>query len=170
MGLHEGIVIAMADGYHKVSREPAFVNLHVIAGTAQAAGQLYNASRDGSALVVTAGLLDNEVFSDDVRLGPRPGFNQKDINRQFTKMAWESHDPRGVALMLRRAFKVASTEPGGPVYLAIPNRVLEAPNATADILDRSDFMLPSDIPPNKQLIEEVAQLLLGSEIAGAYTW
>lgn len=160
MGLHEGIVIAMADGYHKVSREPAFVNLHVIAGTAQAAGQLYNAARDGSALVVTAGLLDNEVFSDDVRLGPRPGFNQKDINRQFTKMSWESHDPRGVALMLRRAFKVAATEPGGPVYLAIPNRVLEAPNATADILDRDDFMLPSDIPPNKQRIEEVAQLLL----------
>ena len=160
MGLHEGIVIAMADGYHKVSRKPAFVNLHVIAGTAQAAGQLYNASRDGSALVVTAGLLDNEVFSDDVRLGPRPGFNQKDINRQFTKMSWESHDPRGVALMLRRAFKVASTEPGGPVYLAIPNKVLEAREVTADILDYHHFMLPSDIPPSRDRIEEVAKLLL----------
>ena len=56
MGLHEGIVIAMADGYHKVSGKPAFVNVHVIAGTAQMAGQLYNASRDGSALVITAGL------------------------------------------------------------------------------------------------------------------
>src|SRR5262249_49053971 len=64
MGLHEGLVIAMADGYHKVSGQPAFVNLHVIAGTAQAAGQMYNASRDHSALVVTAGLLDNEVFND----------------------------------------------------------------------------------------------------------
>jgi hypothetical protein len=60
MGLHEGLVIAMADGYHKVSRKPAFVNVHVIAGTAQMAGQLYNASRDGSALVITAGLNDNE--------------------------------------------------------------------------------------------------------------
>ena len=28
--------------------------------------------------------------------------------------------------MLRRAFKVASTEPGGPVYLAMANYALEA--------------------------------------------
>src|SRR5262245_60639262 len=33
-GLHEGIVISMADGYHHVSGKPAFVNLHVAAGTA----------------------------------------------------------------------------------------------------------------------------------------
>ena len=73
MGLHEGIVISMADGYHRTSGKPAFVNIHVIAGTAQALGQLYNASRDGSALVVTAGMLDNELWSDEGMLAPRPG-------------------------------------------------------------------------------------------------
>ena len=61
MGLHEGIVISMADGYHRVSRKPGFVNVHVIAGTAQAGGQLFNASRNGSSIVVTAGLNDNEI-------------------------------------------------------------------------------------------------------------
>jgi benzoylformate decarboxylase len=159
MGLHEGLVIAMADGYHKVSREPAFINVHVIAGTAQAAGQLYNASRDGSALVITAGLLDNEVRSDERLLAPRPGFNQKDINRQFTKMAWESHNGDSVAMMLRRAFKVATTEPGGPVYLAIPNTILEG-KATAEIYDRSHFLIPSDIPPDTGRVTQVARLLL----------
>ena len=34
LGLHEGIVISMADGYHRITKEPAFVNVHVIAGTA----------------------------------------------------------------------------------------------------------------------------------------
>ena len=43
MGLHEGIVISMADGYHKTSGEPAFVNVHVIAG----AGYLTVALNDG---------------------------------------------------------------------------------------------------------------------------
>ena len=176
LGLHEGIVISMADGYHKVSREPAFVNIHVIAGTAQAAGQMYNSSRDGSALVVTAGLLDNEVYSDDVLLGPRPGFDQKEINRQFTKISWESHDPAGIPLMLRRAFKVATTEPGGPVYLAIPDRVLEKENVMADVYDRRHFMIPSDIPPNSDQVHRVAKLLiearspvlyLGDEVAKA---
>src|ERR1700704_4863072 len=39
MGLHEGIAIALADGYYRASLKPAFVNIHTISGTAQAAGQ-----------------------------------------------------------------------------------------------------------------------------------
>ena len=51
----EGVVVAMADGFHKVTGKPAFVNVHTVAGTAQMTGQLYNANRMGSAMVVTAG-------------------------------------------------------------------------------------------------------------------
>ena len=94
VGLHEGIVIPMADGYHKVTQEPALVNVHAIAGTAQMAGQLYNAHRDGSAIVVTAGMLDSSNYSDDVLLAPRPGFSQADVNRQFTKISWEVRNGR----------------------------------------------------------------------------
>src|SRR5262245_40794070 len=71
VGLHEGIVIPMADGYHKVTQRPAFVNVHAVAGTAQMAGQLYNSHRDGSAMVITAALIDTGIYSDDVRLAPR---------------------------------------------------------------------------------------------------
>lgn len=113
VGLHEGLVIAMADGYHKVSGKPGFVNVHVVAGTAQAAGQMYNASRDRSSLIVTAGMIDNETFSDNVLLGARPGYDQKEINRQFTKISWESKNAASIALMLRRAFKVATGRRGG---------------------------------------------------------
>ena len=168
MGLHEGIVIAMADGYNKVTQEPAFVNVHVIAGTAQAAGQMYNASRDGSSLIVTAGLLDNERGDDNVLLGPRPGFDQKEVNRQFTKISWEGHDAAGLPTMLRRAFKVAKTPPGGPVYLAFPNHVLEAKNVTATIFDRDGFMLPNEIPPRKEDIDYVAKLLLDAKSPGLF--
>ena len=38
VGLHESIVIGMADGYHKVSRQPAFVNVHAAVGTARPTG------------------------------------------------------------------------------------------------------------------------------------
>ena len=163
MGLHEGIVVSMADGYHRVSRKPAFVNVHVVAGTAQMAGQLYNASRDGSALVVTAGLLDNELWGDDVVLAPRPGFSQKEIVRQFTKISWEVRNAESLPLVLRRAFKVASTEPGGPVYMAMANYALETKGVKAQILPAERFLLRERVRPSAAAIEEAARMLVESK-------
>jgi benzoylformate decarboxylase len=158
-GLHEGVVISMADGYHRVSLKPAFVNVHVIAGTAQMAGQLYNASKDGSALVVTAGLNDNELWSDDAGLAPRPGFDQKEVVRQFTKISWECRSPEALPLMLRRAFKVAATAPGGPVYLATAHHALEAKGVKGQILPADRFLLRTRVRPSKGAVEDCARLL-----------
>ncbi len=173
-GLHEGIVISMADGYHKVSGKPGFVNVHAVAGTAQMAGQLYNASRDGSALVVTAGLNDNEAWSDDYVLAPRPGFDQKEINRQFTKISWDARQPASLPLMLRRAFKVATTDPGGPVYLAAAHYALEQKNVTASILPADRFLIRTRVHADPSAIEKAARLLIEAQhpviIAGDEVW
>lgn len=174
MGLHEGVVCSMADGYHRVSGKPALVNVHTIAGTAQMAGQLFNASKDGSSLVVTAGMSDNEVWSDDAPLAPRPGFNQTDVNRQFTKISWEAREPASLALMMRRAYKVAATEPGGPVYLALANYALQAQNVTGQILPAERFLLRGNVRADTQAIETAARMLLDAErpvlIAGDEVW
>jgi thiamine pyrophosphate-dependent acetolactate synthase large subunit-like protein len=174
MGLHEGVVISMADGYHRVSQKPAFVNVHVIAGTAQSGGQIYNASRDGSAIVVTAGMNDNELWSDDIALAPRPGFDQKEINRQFTKISWEARRAESLPLMLRRAFKVAATEPGGPVYLAMAHYALEAKGVKAQILPAERFLLRSRVRAPAAAVQEAARLLAQARrpllIAGDEVW
>ena len=160
MGLHEGIVVAMADGYHRASLKPAFVNVHVIAGTAQMGGQLYNASRDGAALVVTAGMLDNELWSDEGILAPRPGYDQKDVPRQFTKFCWEAREARSLAMMLRRAYKVATTAPGGPVYLAMTNAALETKGVKSRILPAERFLMTAQSRPEAAAVEQAADWVL----------
>ena len=174
MGLHEGVVISMADGYHRVSRKPAFVNVHAIGGTAQMGGQLYNASRDGSALVITAGMSDNQNFSDETVLAARPGFDQKEVPQQFTKVAWEARKPETIPVMMRRAFKVASTEPGGPVYLAMADYALEAKNATAQILSADRFLLRARVRPEAAAVEKAAKWLIEAKrpvvISGDEVW
>ena len=159
MGLHEGIVVAMADGYHRASLKPAFVNVHVIAGTAQMGGQLYNASRDGAALVVTAGMLDNELWSDEGILAPRPGYDQKDVPRQFTKFCWEARNAHSLTMMLRRAYKVATTPPGGPVYLAMTNGALETKDVSSEIVPAERFLMSSRPRPEAAAVEQTADWL-----------
>lgn len=160
LGLHEGVVTSMADGYAKVSRKPGFVNVHAIAGPAQMGGQLYNASRDGTPLVITAGLIDNEAWSDEFALAPRPGFDAKDVNRQFTKIAWEAREAASLPLMLRRAFKVATTEPGGPVFLAMAHYALESKAVKAQILPAERFLLRERMRPEAAAVQDAAKLLV----------
>ena len=174
LGLHEGVVVSMADGYHRASGKPAFLNLHVVAGTAQAAGQMYNAAKDGSSLIVTAGLNDNEMWSDDAVLAPRPGFDQKEINRQFTKISWEAREPRALALMLRRAFKTAVAPPGGPVYLAMAHHALEAKGIEADIYPGARFLARPRPRPAQDSVERTARMLVEARnpvlVAGDEVW
>lgn len=174
MGLHEGIVVAMADGYHRASLKPAFVNVHVIAGTAQMGGQLYNASRDGAAIVVTAGMLDNELWSDEGILAPRPGYDQKDVPRQFTKFCWEARDARSLTMMLRRAYKVATTAPGGPVYLAMTNGALETKGVRSAILPAERFLMAARPRPDAAAVERTADWIVQAKrpliVVGDEVW
>ena len=173
MGLHEGIVISMADGYNKASGKPAFVNIHAAVGSAQAAGQMCNAHRDGSALIVTAGLADPEVWSDDVALGGRPGFDQKEVNRQFTKISWEARNAESLPLMVRRAFKVAATDPGGPVYLAFSPSALNS-KTSAQILPAERFLLRGRVRPDAAAVQEAARMMVEARramiVAGDDVW
>src|SRR5215203_7320998 len=58
LGLHEQVVVGMADGYAQATGRPAFVNLHTAAGLGNAIGGLTNAKANGTPMVVTAGQQD----------------------------------------------------------------------------------------------------------------
>ncbi|PXX54805.1 benzoylformate decarboxylase [Nocardia tenerifensis] len=55
LGLHEGAVVAMADGYAQALGRPALVNLHSATGSGNALGALTNAVASRAPLVLTAG-------------------------------------------------------------------------------------------------------------------
>jgi benzoylformate decarboxylase len=159
VSLHEGLVIATADGFHKVSRQPAFVNLHAAVGTAQAGGQLFNAQRDGSMLVVTAGMNDNTIYSDDIGLAPMAGFSQTEINRQFTKISWDVRNASSAAVAIRRAYKLSATAPGGPVYVAYSTGALTDP-AQGEVWSKDAFLIQARPRPATDQVEAFARMLV----------
>ncbi|MEN3306953.1 MAG: benzoylformate decarboxylase [Micromonosporaceae bacterium] len=121
LGLHEGSVVAMADGYARATRRPAFVNLHVAAGLANGLIGLLNARRSGTPLVVTAGQQDRRhLVQDPMLAGDLVG-----LARPAVKWAVEAAHARDLPLLLRRAFALAATPPTGPVFVSIPMDLLE---------------------------------------------
>ena len=113
--LNESLVLSAADGYAKAAKKPAFVNVHLAAGTRQGTGQLFNSYFDGTPMVVTAALRDNGSFGDHNPLGAQAGYSQMSTVQDVTKNRWEVTDPRGIPMATRRAFKEATSMPSGPV-------------------------------------------------------
>ena len=131
--LAEPLVLAAADGYGKITNQPAFVNVHLAAGTRQGSGQLQNAYFDGTPMVVTAAMRDPGSFGDHNTLGASAGFSQIETVEGVTKKRWEVWDARGVPTVTRRAFKDAMTYPTGPIYVAYTSQALEEPEVTGTI-------------------------------------
>ncbi len=121
LGLHEGAVVSMADGYARVTGRPGVVGLHTTVGTLNGASQIYNAFRDGSPVVVTAGHKDRTVLSED-------GFcahpHLPDAVRPVTKWAHQTLSGAQLGADLWRALHIAMTSPVGPTYLAVPEDFL----------------------------------------------
>lgn len=123
--LAEPLVASAADGYAKASGKPAFVNVHLAAGTRQGSGQFQNAYFDGTPMVVTAAMRDTGSFGDHVTLGSTGGFSQMGVMEDITKRRWEVWDARGIPTVTRRAFQEAMTLPTGPVYVAYTGQALD---------------------------------------------
>jgi benzoylformate decarboxylase len=121
LGLHESVLIAMADGYAQASHRPAFVNVHTMSGLGNAMGALTNARANGTPLVVTAGQQDQRFLIAD----PLLSFDLAAMARPVSKWAHEVRSIDELGVMLRRAFRDAASPPSGPVFLSLPISVLE---------------------------------------------
>ena len=159
--LSESLVLSAADGYAKAAKKPAFVNVHLAAGTRQGSGQLQNAYFDGTPMVVTAAMRDNGSFGDHNTLGASGGFSQMGAVEDITKNRWEVTDARGVAMATRRAFKEAMTMPTGPVYLAFSSPALDATGVEATIEAAAGLEMAQ--VPNGATMEKIHDALLNAE-------
>jgi benzoylformate decarboxylase len=125
LGLQEGSVVAMADGYARATGRPAFVNLHVAPGLANGLSSLNNARHSRTPLVVTAGQQDRRHLRTD----PMLAGDLVALAAGVTKSATEVHQAYDLPLVLRRAFAEAVRPPAGPVFVSVPMDLLaeEAP-------------------------------------------
>ncbi|MEX2113033.1 MAG: thiamine pyrophosphate-binding protein [Pirellulales bacterium] len=116
LGLQEVPVMAMADGYAMAARRVGVVNLHISCGLGNAMGMLYNAHREGTPLLVTAGQQDRRLkFQEPILWG-----DMVSVARPWTKWAAEVDRVEDLPAAVRRAIQISLAPPTGPVFLALP--------------------------------------------------
>jgi len=120
LGLHEGAVMGMAEGYARALRKPSFVNLHAAVGIANALTGLYGCLTTKVPLVVTAGQQDLRHLLTEPLLASDPVA----MVRPVVKWAHEVRYLAELAPALHRAFRQAMTPPQGPVFVSLPVNVM----------------------------------------------
>ncbi|BBQ01006.1 benzoylformate decarboxylase (plasmid) [Burkholderia sp. SFA1] len=117
LGLHEGAVVGMADGFAQASGRTTLVNLHSAAGTGNAMGALANAWNSHTPLVVTAGQQVRAMVGVEALLA---NVDAATLPRPLVKWSCEPACAQDVPLALSRAIHTAGTGAKGPVYLSVP--------------------------------------------------
>ncbi|MBI4201779.1 MAG: thiamine pyrophosphate-binding protein [Chloroflexi bacterium] len=154
--LQEASALAMADGYARATGKPAFVQVHISVGVANADSMLYNAFKGGTPLVVTAGQVDTHLLLQDAVLSS----DQAERTR-YTKWSAEVLHPRELPMALRRAFKIAKTPPTGPTFLSLPWNVMDEADDLNDVVGSSPGYFR--IQPDAEAVEKTAALLAKAE-------
>jgi thiamine pyrophosphate-dependent acetolactate synthase large subunit-like protein len=154
--LQESVAVLIGDGYARAARKPALVQIHSTPGLGNALGALYQAKRGHSPLVVIGGdagvkyqAMDSQMAGDLVAMAA-----------PFTKYSTMVTDPSSLLRVVRRAIKIATTPPMGPVYVCLPMDILDAP-AVEEVVPTSP--LSTRVAPEEDAIREAAALLAAAE-------
>ena len=154
LGLHESVVMGMADGWARVRGGPAAVNVHVQPGLANAMSGILNAARCRVPLVVTVGQQVQEMLPGE----PFLGGELVELARPLAKGAWEVSSAAGLPAAFARAVRTARAAPAGPVVLSLPLDVQVAPAPAPHV--PAPAMSPPPPPPGG--LDRAAALLAGA--------
>jgi benzoylformate decarboxylase len=160
LGLQEVPVMAMADGFAMASRSLGVVNLHICCGLGNAMGMLYNAHREGTPLLVTAGQQDRRLRFEE----PILGGDMTAVAGPWTKWSVEVQRAADIPSAVRRAVQTALTPPTGPVFMSLP---IDVQMERCEPPDLTPCRLPdARVRPPVEAIRQAAEALLSARRPG----
>lgn len=156
MAMQESLVVAIADGFSRASGRLVACNVHVAPGLGNAMGSLYNAQFTGTPMILTAGqqeqghgLMEPLLYGPLVRMA-----------EPLVKWAVEVTRLEDLPRIVRRAAKIATTPPTGPVFISLPGDIL---NAEAGIELGHSTRIDTRVRPSEEALQALAQRILKAE-------
>lgn len=156
MAMQESLVVAMADGFSRASGRLVACNVHVAPGLGNAMGSLYNAKFTGTPMILTAGqqeqghgLMEPMLYDSLVRMA-----------EPLVKWAVEVTRLEDLPRIVRRAAKIATTPPTGPVFISLPGDIL---NAEAGIDLGRATRIDTRVTPSAEALHGLVKRILVAE-------
>jgi benzoylformate decarboxylase len=155
LGLQEAVVIAMADGYARASGKLVSCNVHVAPGLGNAIGSIYTSMMSGTPMIVTAGQQEQgHGLTEPLLYAPLVP-----IAAPVVKWATEVNRLEDLPRILRRAAKVATTAPTGPVFISLPGDIL---NGEAAVDMGAVTRVDTTVRPSDAALEQLARRILSA--------
>lgn len=171
---HESVALSMAHGFSMISGRAQTVLVHVDVGTQHMGGSVHNIARSRVPVVILAGLAP--VTESASVAGSRDMFvhyiqdmsDQAGIVRPYVKLELEMRHTAGVEAAIERAFQVANSSPGGPVYLSVARELLEQP---CQLREGHKRIIASKRPavPDRAALETISEWLIEAKFPIAIT-
>src|SRR5215471_17884560 len=156
MAMQESLVVAIADGFSRASGRLVACNVHVAPGLGNAMGSLYNAKFTGTPMILTAGQQEQgHGLMEPVLYGPLV-----QMAEPLVKWAVEVTRLEDLPRIVRRAAKIATTPPTGPVFISLPGDIL---NAEAGIELGRSTRVDARVRPSDEALQALAQRILKAQ-------
>src|SRR5882757_6155783 len=144
MAMQESLVVAIADGFSRASGKLVACNVHVAPGLGNALGSLFNAKFTGTPMILTAGQQEQG----------------HGLMEPVVKWAVEVTRLEDLPRIVRRAAKIATTPPTGPVFISLPGDIL---NSEAGIELGRSTRVDTRVRPSDEALQALVQRILKAE-------
>jgi thiamine pyrophosphate-dependent acetolactate synthase large subunit-like protein len=166
LACHEEIAVAMAHGYAQASGKLMAAIVHDIVGLQHASMAIFNAWCDRVPLLVLGGTGPMDTSQR------RPWIDwvhtalvQGEQVRDYVKWDDQPASVEAIPESLLRAYRIAMTEPRGPVYVCLDAGLQEEQISTPLRLpDPAQYQPAAPPGPNPDALREAARLLAGAEL------
>ena len=156
MAMQESLVVAIADGYSRASGRLVACNVHVAPGLGNAMGSLFNARFTGTPMILTAGQQEQgHGLMEPVLYGPLV-----QMAEPLVKWAVEVTRLEDLPRIVRRAAKIATTPPTGPVFISLPGDIL---NSEAGIELGRSTRVDTRVRPSDESLQVLTARILKAE-------
>src|ERR1700756_4740734 len=156
MAMQESLVVAIADGFSRASGKLVACNVHVAPGLGNALGSLFNASFTGTPMILTAGQQEQgHGLMEPVLYGPLVKMAEPVV-----KWAVEVTRLEDLPRIVRRAAKIATTPPTGPVFISLPGDIL---NSEAGIELGRSTRVDTRVRPSDEALQALVSRILKAE-------